>query len=353
MSLPPHHKASLEEQGPLVSIITPSYNQADYLDLTIQSVLGQDYPRIEYIVVDGASTDGSVEIIRRYAERLAWWVSEPDRGQAEAINKGFQRASGEIVAWLNSDDLYLPGAVARAVRALQADPALGLVFGDALTIDAQGKPLNSLAFGDWGLRELIRFRIICQPAVFMRRSVLEQAGYLDPAYHMMLDHQLWLRMAQLRPVQYLGQAGRLAPLAAARHHPQAKNTAQPEKFAQETLRVLKWQETQPGLQAPITQGRRQVIGGAYRLVGRYLLDGGAYAEALRAYVRAFVNWPGYTLKHWHRILYAALSLLGLGKTLDRLREGETQQQRAQLVQRLKNGEMGETRLDGWPGICLE
>jgi glycosyltransferase involved in cell wall biosynthesis len=340
-------------QGPLVSIITPSYNQADYLDLTIQSVLGQDYPHIEYIIVDGASTDGSVEIIRRHAGRLAWWVSEPDRGQAEAINKGFQRASGEVIAWLNSDDLYLPGAVARAVRALQANPTLGLVYGDALTIDAQGKPLNWLSFGDWGLRELIRFRIICQPAVFMRRAVLERAGHLDPAYHMMLDHHLWIRMAQQAPVQYLGQAGRLAPLAAARHHPQAKNTSQPEKFAQETLRVLRWLETQPGLQAAVAQGRRQVNGGAYRLVGRYLLDGGAYAGALRAYGRAFVNWPGYTLKHWHRILYAALSLLGLGKTLDRLRESETQQQRAQLVHRLKDDEMIGARLDSWPGICLE
>jgi GT2 family glycosyltransferase len=338
---------------PLVTIITPSYNQADYLDLTIQSVLGQDYPRVEYFVVDGASTDGSLEIIRRYADRLAWWVSEPDRGQAEAINKGFQRAKGEIVAWLNSDDLYLPGAVSTAVAALQANPALGLVFGDALTIDAQGKPLNALTFGDWGLSELIRFRIICQPAVFMRRSVLERAGYLDPAYHMMLDHQLWVRMAQLAPIQFLGQAGRFTPLAAARHHPQAKNTSQPEKFAQETLRVLEWMQSQPGLQALIAQGQRQVTGGAYRLAGRYLLDGGAYAAALRAYGRAFVNWPGYTLKHWHRMLYAALSLAGLGKELDRMRESDTRQQRAQLVDQLKREEMGGARLEGWPGICLE
>jgi len=353
MNLSSDDQTGSDAQGPLVTIITPSYNQANYLDLTIQSVLAQDYPRIEYLVVDGASTDGSVEIIQRYAGRLAWWVSEPDRGQAEAINKGFQRASGEIVAWLNSDDLYLPGAVARAVRALQANPALGLVFGDALTIDARGKPLNSLVFGDWGLRELIRFRIICQPAVFMRRSVLEQAGYLDPDYHMMLDHQLWTRVAQLAPIQHLDQTDKFAPLAAARHHPQAKNTAQPEKFAQETLRVLAWMQTQPGLQAPIAQGRRQVTGGAYRLVGRYLLDGGAYAGALRAYGQALFAWPGYTLKHWHRILYAAFSLLGLGKTLDRLREGEAQQQRAQLVDRLKHDEKIGASLEGWPGICLE
>ena len=350
MSSPPYHAQSPSPQGALVSIVTPSYNQADYLEQTIQSVLAQDYPRIEYLVVDGASTDGSAEIIRRYADRLAWWVSEPDGGQAEAINKGLQRAQGEIVAWLNSDDLYLPGAVARAVAALQANPALGLVYGDALTIDSQGKPLHSLVFGEWGLEELIRFRIICQPAVFMRRSVLEQAGFLDPAYHMMLDHHLWIRMAQRAPVQFTGEPGRFMPLAAARHHPQAKNASQPEKFAQETLRVLAWMQDQPGLQAPIARSRRQVIGGAYRLVGRYLLDGGAYAGALRAYSRALVAWPGYTLKHWHRMLYATLCLVGLGESLDRLRQRGLARQRAQLVDQLKQSTPG---LADWPGLCLK
>lgn len=350
MRSPLDNAQSPSPQAALVSIVTPSFNQADYLEQTIQSVLAQDYARIEYLVVDGASTDGSVEIIRRYAGRLAWWVSEPDRGQAEAINKGLLRARGEIVAWLNSDDLYLPGAVTRAVAALQANPALGLVYGDALTVDSQGKPLHALAFGEWGLEELIRFRIICQPAVFMRRSVLDQAGFLDPAYHMMLDHHLWIRMAQRAPVQYIGEPGRFMPLAAARHHPQAKNASQPEKFAQETLRVLEWMQTQPGLQALIARSRGQVFGGAYRLVGRYLLDGGAYAQALRAYSRALVTWPGYALKHWRRMLYAALCLLGLGESLDRLRERDSVRQRAQLVEQLKRSAPG---LVDWPGLWLK
>jgi glycosyltransferase involved in cell wall biosynthesis len=136
---------------PLVSIVTPSFNQAAYLEVAIQSVLAQSYPNLEYMVIDGGSTDGSLAIIQKYRDRLAWWVSEADSGQAEAINKGLARAQGTIVAWLNSDDLYLPGAIARASRALAGNPRLGLVYGDALSIDATGRPFNIQLFGAWGL----------------------------------------------------------------------------------------------------------------------------------------------------------------------------------------------------------
>lgn len=306
----------------------------------MQSVLRQEGVEIEYLVVDGGSTDGSVDIIRRWGDRLAWWVSEPDRGQAEAINKGLQRASGEIVAWLNSDDLYLPGAVARAAAALQAEPELGMVFGDAITIDAEGRPLNTLSFGDWGLEELAAFRIICQPAVFMRRSVLEQAGLLDPSYHYMLDHHLWVRLASLAPVRHVPQVW-----AAARHHPGAKNVAQAGKFGQETLRLAAWMETDPRLGPLVRSRRRAVLAGAYRLNARYLLDGGQPGPALKSYARALRYNPRFALRHWHRMLYAALSLVGLsrlGEWYYRLTPYRSNRADRTML----------ASLAGWPGVKL-
>lgn len=294
---------SISSNTPLISIVTPSFNQAQYLEQTMLSVLGQSLP-LEYIVVDGGSTDGSLDIIQRYAGRLAWWVSEPDAGQAEAINKGLQRARGEYVAWLNSDDLYLPGAVTQAVHALRENPEASMVFANAITIDAQGRKLNDLVFGDWGLEELMRFRIICQPAVFMRRAALERAGYLDLSYHYLLDHHLWLRLAQQGPVRHVA-----ATWAAARHHPQAKNVAQAAGFGREAFRILEWMRNQPGLAERLPSMRRRILAGAHRLDGRYLLDGDQPARALRAYLLALRYDPAFALQHWHRMAYALVYLL--------------------------------------------
>jgi glycosyltransferase involved in cell wall biosynthesis len=291
--------------SPLLTIVTPSFNQAKFLEQTISSVLEQGYQPIEYIVVDGGSSDGSQEIIHKYATRLAWWVSEPDSGQAEAINKGLQRAKGEYVAWLNSDDLYLPGAIAQAVAALQWYPQASFVFGNARTIDPQGHELNQLVFGDWGLADLMRFRIICQPAVFIRRTALAQAGYLDSSLHCMLDHQLWLRLAQFAEPVHIGQTW-----AAARNHPDAKNAARAVEFSHETRRLLGWLKTHSDFRSRFQSDRRRIEAGAMRLSARYLLDGGQPGQALAEYGRALFRDPGYTLQHWRRIFYALASLVG-------------------------------------------
>lgn len=291
---------------PLVSVITPSYNQAAYLEQTLNSVLEQDYPRLEYFVMDGASSDGSQQIIQRYAPRLSGWLSEPDGGQAEAINKGFARAQGEIIAWLNSDDLYQPGAILQAARALQQNPQAGLVYGNVLSIDAASQPFNLQTFRPWQLPDLMRFHIISQPAVFLRRSALQQAGALDPSYHLLLDHHLWLKVLRHTQAVYLPQT-----LAAARYHPQAKNLARTAEFGREALRLVEWMSAEPTL-APLFQAdRRRILAGAHRLNAFYLLDGGYYAESLAAYARAFLLDPGRVLREAHRPLYALLAPLGL------------------------------------------
>jgi glycosyltransferase involved in cell wall biosynthesis len=292
---------------PKVSIVTPSYNQAGFLEQTLQSVLSQGYPNLEYIVVDGGSTDGSRELIERYAGSLAWWVSEKDTGQAEAINKGLARATGEIVAWLNSDDVYQPGAISAAVAAFAAHPQAGMVYSDVLAVDGSGKATNLMRYGDWGLDELMTFHIIGQPGVFMRRSALEQAGPLDLEYHYMLDHHLWLRVAQVAPIQHIPGVW-----SAGRFHADAKNVAQPAGFGRDTYRIVEWMQTKPALQERYRRLERQIWAGAHRMNARYLLDGGQAAAAFPCYWQSILASPPIGLSEAHRMAYAALCLIGLG-----------------------------------------
>ena len=290
----------------LVSIITPSYNQAAYLEQTLRSVLEQDYAPIEYLVVDGGSTDGSVEILQRYAARLSWWVSERDRGQAEAINKGLARARGEIVAWLNSDDLYLPGAVKAAVQSLEAHPQAAFVYGDVLSVDAQGRPFHHQRYRPLTLQDLLCFHIIGQPAVFMRRDALEQAGRLDPSYHYLLDHHLWIRLAQVGEMVYVPQLW-----AAARYHPMAKNRRQALAFGEEAFRILDWAEAQPELGGILRPIRRRARAGAFFLQARYLRDGGDAWKALRSWHQGLFLAPSLLPRHFSLGVSIWLSALGL------------------------------------------
>lgn len=287
---------------PLVSIVTPSYNQVDFLEETIQSVLKQDYLNLEYGIVDGGSTDGSLDIIKKYDSHLSWWISEPDQGQAQAINKGIARTRGKIIAWINSDDIYLPNAIIQAVKAIEEDD-VDLVFGDAVTIDETGYPLNELMFSDWDLPDLLRFRVICQPAVFMKRAVWEDVQGLSSDLHYMLDHQLWIKIASRFRVKHIPSFW-----AASRFHGQAKNVAFAADFSDEILQLLTWIETDANLAAFFEEDQNRIKGGAYRLSARYLLDGDFPVKALKQYSQAIKFWPSYALNHWRRMIFALVSI---------------------------------------------
>ncbi len=300
-----------QSQQPLVSIVTPSYNQAPFLEQTIRSVLEQDYSSIEYMVVDGSSNDGSVDIIKKYADRLAWWVSEKDSGQGEAINKGLSRAKGEIIAWINSDDYYLPNVISSAVKIFEQNPDVDLIYGDMLAVDQNSQTINTLKYKQLSLEDLLCFQIIGQPAVFMRREAYEKAGGLDITFHYMLDHHLWIRIAQQGKILHVPQVW-----AAARYHPQAKNRRVPVEFGREAFRILDWMRSQPDLAETIKSVERRARASAYRVNARYFLDAGQSIPALRAWFTAFFIHPLTALQRLNIFVSAVLNLFGLSQLRD-------------------------------------
>jgi glycosyltransferase involved in cell wall biosynthesis len=204
---------------PLVTIVTPSYNQGGFIRSTIESVLAQDYPEIEYIVMDGGSTDQTASVVAGYAGRLTW-ISEKDRGQAHAINKGFQLARGEIVAWVNSDDLLLPAAVTRAVAALEAAPSVGAIYGDGLLMNREGEitgPFRATEpFNLWKLVHLSDY--VLQQSTFFRRAAIEDIGWLDESLVYTMDWDLLIRLGKRFGLCYVpGDFGVL------REYPDAKS----------------------------------------------------------------------------------------------------------------------------------
>jgi len=186
----------MPEAQPLVSIVTASYNSARYIEQAIRSVAAQDYPNIEHIIVDGGSTDGTLKILQRYDSRIDW-ISEHDSGQSDALNKGWGRARGHVLGWLDADNVYEPTAVREAVEALVRDPALGMVYAGVRDIDEAGRVVREYMPPEFTLTSFLlfhEFNFIPPSSVFMRREALERAGSLDTGLHYTMDFDLWLRI---------------------------------------------------------------------------------------------------------------------------------------------------------------
>jgi glycosyltransferase involved in cell wall biosynthesis len=290
----------------LVSIVTPSFNQADYLETAMLSVLEQDYPHIEYILIDGGSTDGSLQIIGRHADRLSFWISESDQGQAEAINKGLRRASGELVAWLNSDDVLMPGAVAEAVAAAQKHPTAGMVYADGLMVDSELRLLDPHRYRTLSSLDLLSFEVLLQPTVFMRRSALEQVGWLNEQYHLILDHELWVRISSKYPLQHIRSCWALE-----RTHSQAKTVQQAAAFVEEAQRLIDWAAASEEFAELVRARRRRVLAGFHVFSARRLIDASRHGEAVGHRARALTLHPATVARYWYKVVQAVFSALGM------------------------------------------
>jgi glycosyltransferase involved in cell wall biosynthesis len=268
---------------PLVSVVVPSFNQARFLGEALRSVLEQDYEPLEVLVVDGGSTDGSPELIKGYADRLAWWVSEPDRGQAHALNNAFAHARGEVLGWLSSDDALVPGAIARVVDALERDPGALLVYGEALFVDEQGREIFPLEPRPFDVEAMVRTcsNHVVQPGSLFRRLAWDAAGPLNENGHYLFDFEFALRVSRVGDVARIEDR-----LALYRVHPESKSGGGSLLKARDYVRFA--DEFLAGSEFP---GADEGRASAYLAAGDYFYDAGELAEARRYLTRSLRAKP--------------------------------------------------------------
>lgn len=288
----------------LVSIIVPSFNQGRFIRRTLDSILSQDYRPIEIIVIDGASTDETVSILQEYsgAPEL-YWVSEPDRGVVEAVNKGFARARGEIGAIQSSDDFYLPGAISAGVAALQSNPALAFAYGDIAKVDADGHELSRTALAPYSLEGLLTMETwVPQPSTFFRMPLAQTLGGWREEVPYAADTDLWLRMALQSP------ALKIDRLMAQRSMHEAQRDKQGARIVRDYARAI---ATLPGLNMAPPRVRRAAVAGTFLMANRYDAGAGEFTRVARLW-RAVMNTPRLARRYPLRdLLPGASALRGL------------------------------------------
>jgi glycosyltransferase involved in cell wall biosynthesis len=235
---------ALREDGspwPKISVVTPSYNQAAYLEETIRSVLLQGYPNLEYLIIDGGSNDGSVELIKKYADYLTYWISAKDKGQSDALNKGFRRATGELVGWQNSDDCYAPKAFEAAIRALEQFPDGSIFYGPTQYIDAESFPLHNYPVKPYDIHDLLPMISMCNQAMFFRGKIFVEGNFIDESYQHVMDQEFFLRLALEGYKYYFVPELR----GTYRIHGASKMMYQQEICARESAKVYRWIYSDP------------------------------------------------------------------------------------------------------------
>jgi len=267
----------MSEQGQVrLSVVTPSYNQNRFIEQTILSVKGQNCPGVEHVVMDGGSTDGTVETLERYAGSYnLQWTSEPDKGQSDALNKGLSLSRGRLIGWLNSDDIYLPDALVKVTRYFDAHPETDWLYGDGCIIDEDSRLLAPSKGRPYDLEAFLRDgQFICQPAAFFRRRALEAAGPLDPALHFGMDYDLFIRLGLRCAAGYLPET-----LAAFRITDAAKSLDKSAQFVADLLRALDKIFALPDLPRRVAALKEAAYAHAYLEGGIQFFEIGRFAEA--------------------------------------------------------------------------
>lgn len=273
---------------PLVSIVTPTFNQCHFLRDTIDSVLGQNYARVEYLVLDDGSTDATPQILAEYAGRIEW-ESQPNMGQTPTINKGWQRCRGEIVTWLNSDDTLLPGALEKVVAYFGQHPEVDIVFGDTLFTEENGTPIEKSK--SRGIFDYEKFVVECenpiaQPSAFIRRRVVDEVGLLDPHYYYFMDWDFWLRAGMKHTIAYFRET-----LSTYRLHSESKTIAQAAKAAPELEYMYRKFFQRDDVPAEIRRLERRAMVNMFFTSGGYYLSGNDRKGAARMALRALRLYP--------------------------------------------------------------
>ena len=277
---------------PRISIVTPSYNQGQFIEETIRSVLLQGYPDLEYIVMDGGSTDGSVDILRRYEDWLAYWVSETDKGQSDAINKGWEKSTGEIVAWINADDTYCGGAIQVVAKMFRENDDLVLVRGAGNIVDIDGKTVISI-IRPLDINPYVILKrsggIPCQPSVFLRKNVLDEIGFLNTQLHYTMDLEFWIRIGLYYRPEQLAKTNTV--LSNYRQWPETKTNKAGTIVCQEKRQIFDYIFRKFSYNRELLRIRRSAYSASYRTQATCARKNADTVDAIKCLLRAWCLAP--------------------------------------------------------------